>query len=101
MSNAADRARERALRFSAPGEQPAPEPARRPGARVRPVRSTVDLPPTRHHALSTWQQEQASMLGVARVSRQEVIDELVGLLLTDAATERKVIAALKKRFDQA
>jgi hypothetical protein len=62
--------------------------------RTRKVRRTVDLPPGRHHKLTEWCQDEAMTLGVARVSGQEVISELVHLLLTDETTARKVHAAL-------
>jgi len=103
MSTARDRLASR-LEFRPPGAQPpekkrpADEPP--PAARTRLVRRTVDLPAARHHALTSWCEELAVNLGVARVPGQYVMDELVHLLLTDETTARKIREALRKRFEE-
>lgn len=95
-----------APRFSAPGDEAPenpggnPRPATRPTARTKDVRRTVDLPPTRHHALAEWCEGQAVGLGVARVPGQYVLAELVHLLLSDTRTQKMVAEALRKRFEE-
>jgi hypothetical protein len=58
--------------------------------RTRKVRKTVDLAPARHHALKTWLDETAIELGRATVTSQDVLDALVGRLLTDETLARKI-----------
>lgn len=92
--------------FSPPGEQPPeqsdpPDEPRadvRPTARKDPYRRTVDLLPARHHKLNERQQELAVALGVARVSGQYVLEELVTLYLTDETTARKLTERVRKRI---
>lgn len=102
MSSARDKLASR-LEFRPPGAQPAeskPAPDTQPRARTKLVRRTVDLPVARHHALTSWCEEQAVSLGVARVPGQYVMDELVHLLLTDERTAKMIREALRKRFDE-
>ncbi|GLZ43714.1 hypothetical protein [Actinokineospora sp. NBRC 105648] len=54
-------------------------------------RSTVDLPPNRDRDLKQWQLEAAQQLGKGRVTRQDVLAGLVGLLLTDANVQARLI----------
>lgn len=64
-----------------------------PGAakpHVKPIRSTVDLPPTRHAALKAWCGETAVEIGRSRVTTQDVMRALVGRLLTDETLARKI-----------
>jgi hypothetical protein len=90
-----------AARLSAPSFQPPerPAPATRPTARTKPIRRTLDLAVARHHALNTWCDEESVQLGVPRVPGQYVLDELVGLLLTDVRTQQMIREALRKRFE--
>lgn len=92
-------ARLAAPRFSPPGEEP-PEPRPEPTTRTKRIRRSLDLQVARHHALNTWCEEQAVALGVPRVPGQYVLDELVGLLLTDVRTQRMVTEALRRKFEE-
>lgn len=102
MNTARDRLAAR-LEFTQPGEkrpdEPAPPPTTRPVARTKRVRRTVDLSVQRHHALKTWCDEQALAFGLADVPGQHVLDELVGLLLSDMRTREMVIEGLRKRYE--
>lgn len=64
--------------------------------RGKPIRSTVDLPPTRHHELKSWCDETAIHLGRARVTTQDVMRTLVARLLEDETLSRKIRADLGK-----
>jgi hypothetical protein len=55
----------------------------RPVVRVKPVRSTLDLPPVEHAELQRHALETAAALGLARVNGQEILRELVRAYLTD------------------
>ncbi len=63
---------------------------------AKPVRCTVDLAPARYRALQDWLNEEAVRLGVSRITKQQALDALVGLLLTDEVTSRKIVAELRK-----
>lgn len=64
--------------------------------RGKPIRSTVDLPPARHHALRAWCDETAVQLGKARVTTQDVMRTLVARVLTDETLARKIRDDLRK-----
>lgn len=85
------KAQRTAARRAAPEEQPRPAV---PQVKAKPVRKTVDLPPQRYAALTTWCAETAGELGVTRVTGQAVISALVGRLLTDETLARKLRADL-------
>ncbi len=101
MAAAADRIRANAERLKkASGAAPAPEP---PPAQTAPtvvavrqknVRRTVDLSPTAHRALDTWQRDAADQLGLARVTGQDVIAALVDQLLADTDLSEKIIRTI-------
>lgn len=57
---------------------------------VKPIRSTVDLPPTRHAALKAWCGETAVEIGRSRVTTQDVMRALVDRLLTDETLARTI-----------
>lgn len=71
-----------------------------PRVKGKPVRKTVDLPPQRYAALTTWCTESAAELGVTRVTGQAVINALVARLVTDETLARKVRADLAETFAQ-
>lgn len=98
MTSRAEQARARADRINqaqqaSPEDRPTPRLAT---TRVKPVRRTVDLPPTRHAALTEWCGETAVELGVARVTGQDVLAALVRRLLTDETLRRKIKADLEE-----
>ncbi|GAB3916148.1 hypothetical protein GCM10029964_128540 [Kibdelosporangium lantanae] len=62
---------------------------------VKPIRSTVDLPPVRHNQLKTWCAETAVELGQARVTTQDVVRAMVVRLLTDVTFANKIKADLR------
>lgn len=99
MSTAADRIKANAerLKRTAPAvtpRDPAP-PASAVAApmavRQKNVRRTVDLSPTAHRALDSWQRGAADRLGLARVTGQDVIAALVDQLLADADLSEQII----------
>lgn len=97
---AATAARER---LDAGGSTPngvAPLPAPRQ-VRTDPVRSTVDLPPVHHDRLAQladeWSVELGLPIGKRGVTRKDVLEELVALVLTDEAMARRLFARLRER----
>lgn len=83
----ADRARHTAARFSAAA--PPPDTAA-PTVRTAPVRSSLDLPPGRHHALRERELELMRELGAVRGIRQYLLAAMVRAYLTDERTARLV-----------
>jgi hypothetical protein len=57
---------------------------------VKPIRSTVDLAPTRHAQLKAWCGETAVMVGKSRVTTQDVMRAMVDRLLSDETFARKI-----------
>lgn len=102
MSTAADRIKANAerLKRTAPTPvattptPPAPAAATPIAVRQKNVRRTVDLSPTAHRALDTWQRAAADRLGLARVTGQEVIAALVDQLLADTDLSEQIIGAI-------
>lgn len=77
-------------------------PATRPRAvRVDPIRSTVDLAPARHNALSELQDWLSTELGLPigrrGIGRNDVLDELVALVLTDQNVAERLLTQLRER----
>lgn len=89
----ADRAAATAVEDQPSTRAPAPRRAA-PQVRTATVRKTVDLPPTRYQALSTWCSETAVQLGTSRITGQQVLNTLVARLLTDETLARKIRADL-------
>jgi hypothetical protein len=54
------------------------------------VRQTVDLTVERHNELAAWRTEARQHLELVRLTNQEVLRELVGLLLTDETVARRL-----------
>ncbi|MGH3924837.1 MAG: hypothetical protein ACRDTT_18580 [Pseudonocardiaceae bacterium] len=102
MSTQADRARERTERIRRIQQTPAEDRPRQrlQSERSKPVRRTVDLPPTHHQKLTTWCSEAAVELGVARITGQDVLRSLVARLLTDETLARKLRADLADELTQ-
>ena len=112
MSSAADRIKANAERLrhqkaptspqehpesGEPGESTAAPPP--PAAvdnviRQKNVRRTVDLSPSAHRGLDTWQRTTADRLGLARVTGQEVLTALVDELLRDPQLAERITAAI-------
>jgi hypothetical protein len=63
--------------------------------RVKPVRSSVDMPPSRHAALKAWCGESAVLLGRSDLPKNDVINALVARLLTDETLARTIRADLR------
>jgi hypothetical protein len=59
-------------------------------SRTKPVRRSVDLSPTYHAKLTQWCAETADILGIARVTGQDVIRALVARLLMDESLSRRI-----------
>lgn len=72
-----------------------PAPSMVASPKAKPIRSTVDLAPTRHASLKSWCGETAVELGVSRVTTQDVMRTLVARLLTDETLARKIRADLR------
>lgn len=105
MSTAADRIKANAERLKRaappatatphdPTLTPAPAAAAPMTVRQKNVRRTVDLSPTAHRALDTWQRDAADRLGLARVTGQDVIAALVDQLLVDANLSELIIRTI-------
>lgn len=94
MSKAAETAqRFRAIQQRDQAAEVEPEPAPRKGPELasnKPVRQTVDISPARHVALAQWRMETAVQLGRTRLSAQEVLSSLIGVLLTDETVARRL-----------
>lgn len=91
-------ARRQARRSTAEDEKPAQRRVA-PSVRARPVRKTVDLPPQRYAALTSWCAETAVQLGTSRVTGQQVLNSLVARLLTDETLARKIRADLADEIE--
>lgn len=65
-------------------------PAASTAPKVKPVRSTLDLPPVRYQQMKTWCGETAVMLGRTRVTTQDLLETLVARLLTDESLAVKI-----------
>lgn len=63
---------------------PAPQP------RAKPVRITVDLPPSRHDDMKRWNLEAARELGRSRITAQDLVNTLVHRVLSDETLSRKI-----------
>ena len=102
MSTAADRIKANAERLkrttpaatSRDPAPPAPAAAAPMVVRQKNVRRTVDLSPTAHRALDSWQRGAADRLGLARVTGQDVIAALVDQLLADADLSEQIIRSI-------
>jgi hypothetical protein len=70
--------------------------------RTEPVRSTVDLWPTKHAGLAAWTDEASVELGLPPgrrgVTRQVVLAKLVDRLLTDETWARQLRADLAEHY---
>ena len=99
---AADRARANAARFSTtpPVEQAAEQARAARTARTKPIRSSLDLPPARHHALRAREVELAQELGAVRGVRQALVSAMVHVFLTDVTVARRVEAQLAEDLRQ-
>lgn len=107
MSTAADRIKANAERLRQKPSPP-PEPSHLPDEEAAPstpapttavvrqknVRRTVDLSPTAHRGLDSWQRTAADKLGLARVTGQEVFVALVDELLSDSALSDRITVVL-------
>ena len=70
--------------------------------RTEPIRCTVDLAPARHASLETWIKDASLHHGLPPSRRlghtsNDVLDELVGLLVTDERTSREILRRLGER----
>lgn len=91
----------------APRKAPAPEvkaPARKDGGartpRLRDVRKNVDLSPELNRKLGDWQRDTAIELGLARVTAQDLLTELVLELLDDQDLGDRIKDRLHKSVNQ-
>jgi hypothetical protein len=73
------------------------EPAQ-PAARVKDIRSSLDLSPARHRALRAREIELADELGAVRGIRQPLLAAMVAVYLTDEAFARRVNAELARNL---
>jgi hypothetical protein len=65
------------------GEAAPKQPRRASVVRTKPVRVTVDMPPTLHRRLKQWSAWAAGQLDVADVPAAEVVRVMVELLTSD------------------
>jgi len=79
---------------SAAPQEPSPPAPVENVVRQKNVRRTVDLSPSAHRGLDTWQRATADRLGLARVTGQEVLTALVDELLRDAELAERITAAI-------
>ncbi|GAA1701012.1 hypothetical protein GCM10009701_64320 [Mycolicibacterium murale] len=79
---------------SAAPQEPSPPATVENVVRQKNVRRTVDLSPSAHRGLDTWQRTTADRLGLARVTGQEVLTALVDELLRDAELAERITAAI-------
>ncbi len=64
---------------------------------AKPVRTTLDLSPARDRDFKAWLAEASVRLGRVRVTKQDALNALVGLLLTDETLAKKILAELKNQ----
>lgn len=91
------KAQRTANRRAAPDEQPRSVV---PQVKAKPIRKTVDLPPQRYSALTSWCAEAAGELGVTRVTGQAVINALIARLLTDETLAAKLRSDLADQLSE-
>jgi hypothetical protein len=58
------------------------------------VRQTVDLTVDRHNSFAAWRTKARQELELVRLTNQDVLRELVGLVLTDETVARRLRARL-------
>lgn len=68
--------------------------------RLRPVRKNVDLSPDLNRRLGDWQRDTAIELGLARVTAQEVLTELIRELLEDPTLGERIKDRIRSSVDQ-
>jgi hypothetical protein len=68
-----------------------------PIVRQKTVRRTVDLSPTAHRGLDSWQRATADHLGLARVTGQDVLAALVDRLLADSELGDQIVQTIAER----
>lgn len=68
--------------------------------RLRPVRKNVDLSPDLNRRLGDWQRDTAIELGLARVTAQDVLTELLIELLGDPLLSERIKERLHASVDQ-
>jgi len=90
-----------AARFSSSPEHERPTTPAAGPSQIRNVTFTVKLPAGRHHEFAELLRDVAFQLGVAPkwVGLQAGVEELVGLLLTDTATEDRLRVRLAERVN--
>ncbi|MEE2061834.1 hypothetical protein [Rhodococcus artemisiae] len=68
--------------------------------RLRPVRKNVDLSPDLNRRFGDWQRDTAIELGLARVTAQDVLTELLIELLGDPLLSERIKERLHESVDQ-
>jgi hypothetical protein len=68
-----------------------------PVVRQKTVRRTVDLSPTAHRGLDSWQSATADRLGLARVTGQDVLAALVDRLLADSELANQIVQTIAEQ----